>query len=131
MSLELRAELLKAAMSKDSGVRELARELHRRTDTVVSLIKEMEEQNLLKRETRKPNARGRPRILVKPTTLGEDYLAAYTKLDLKILRSKRADLVQAARDGEYASRLESRGLAVFDLFLELNSIVGHNREGVA
>lgn len=131
MSFELIAELLNAVKSKDGGVRELASELRRRTDTVVSLIKVMEEQGLLKRETRKPNARGRPRILVKPTTLGEDYLAAYTKLDLKILRSKRADLVQAARDGEYASRLESRGLSVFDLFLELNSIVGHNREGVA
>lgn len=130
MSLELRAELIKAVMSKDSGVRELARELHRRTDTVVSLIKEMEEQGLLKRETRKLNTRGRPRTLVKTTVLGEDYLAAYTKLDLKLLRSTRADLIQAAKDGEYASRLETRGLAAFDLFLELNSIVGRYQKGV-
>jgi len=75
--------------------------------------------------------RGRPRILVRPTTLGEDYLDAYEALKMKPLRSRRADLIQAARDGEYALRLEARGLSPFDLFLELNSVVGHDRKGVA
>jgi len=123
MSLELRAELLMAVKSNPSSVRELARKLHRRTETVVSLIKEMEEQGLLKREVERRNTRGRPRVLVKPMSLGEEYLAAYRTLDLKLLRSRRADLIRAARDGEYAARLESRGLSSFDLFLELNSIV--------
>jgi len=130
MSLELRAELLKAVKPNPSSVRGLARRLHRRTETVVSLIKEMEEEGLLKRKVEKRNTRGRPRVLVKPTTLGEDYLAAYRALNLKPLRSRRADLIRAVKDGEYARRLESRGLSSFDLFLELNSIVGYDKKGV-
>ena len=131
MSLELRAALLKAAKRSPAGVGELARRLHRRTEVVVSLIREMAEDGLLERRAERRGGRGRPRTLVTPTPLGEDYLDAYRALELKPLRSRRAGLVRAAGDGEYAARLEARGLSPFDLFMELNSLVGRVEKGAA
>lgn len=129
MSHEIRAELLKVTNPHPCGVRELVKKLHRSTRTVVSLIKEMEEQGLIEINVEKRNTRGRPRYLIKPTSLGEDYLATYNNLELKPLRSRRNDLVRAIRDAEYAMRLESRGLSPFQLFLELNSLVTTNNRG--
>ena len=124
MSYDAKAELLKALTPPPRSVREFAGRLHYRIEAVVSLIREMEDQGLLKVTTEAGAQRGRPRHLIRATSLGEDYLAAYEALGLKLLRSRKADLRQAERNGEYAARLVSRGVSPFKLFLELNSIVG-------
>jgi DNA-binding MarR family transcriptional regulator len=130
MSLELRDKLLKSVEASPCGVRELAKKIRRKTANVVSLIRAMEEEGLLRREELR-KGRGRPMLIIKATSLGDDFLRTYSMLNLKMLRSRRADLVRAARDAEYAERLESRGLSTFALFLELNSIVGRDNLGVA
>jgi len=121
-----RAELLKAVNLHSPGIRELAKKLHRRPMTIISLINEMEEEGLIEKKVEKRNTRGRPRYLIKPTILGEDYLATYEELELKPLRSRKTDLIRAAKDAEYVKRLVARGLSPFRLFLELNSIVTIN-----
>lgn len=130
MSLS-KVEVLKAAKTQPIGIRALAKELRRRPETVISLVKEMEEQGLLEREMEKRGIRGKPRHLIKSTVLGEDYLASYEALELKPLRSRRADLVRAIRDAEYAERLVARGLSPFHLLLELNSLVATNKGNTA
>lgn len=131
MSHQIRVEILRASNPPPSSVRELVKKLHRRTQTVVSLIREMEEQGLIEKTMEKRENRGRPRYLIKPTSLGEDYLTTYESLELKLLRSRRSDLIKASRDAEYAMRLESRGLSPFQLCLELSSLVTTNNRNAA
>ena len=126
MSYEDEAEFLKALSPPPQSISELAKKLHRRTATVVLLTKEMEEQGLLEVKTEKSDKKGRPRHIIKPTTLGEDYLVTYEELKLKPLRGRKADLRKAATDAEYAERLVSRGLSPIHLFLELNTLVRAN-----
>lgn len=128
MSVEVKVRLLKAAKQEPTGVKELAKKLNHRPETIISLIEEMEEHGLLEKKTEKRSSRGRPKLLVKPTVLGEDYIATYDTLESKPLRSRRTDLIHATRDAEYAERLSERGLSPFSLALELNQIVtAHTR----
>lgn len=129
MSSEIVAEILKAVSPRPCGVRELAKKLNHRPKTVISLVKEMEEQGLIERKVEKRKVRGRPRYLIKPSILGEDYFTTYRKLELKKLRSRRTDLIRATRDAKYVKRLVARGQSPFHLFLELNSIGVFNNKG--
>lgn len=131
MSVEIKVKLLKAVNHQPAGVKELARKLNHRPETVISLIEEMEEQGLLEKKAEKRSTRGRPKCLIKPTILGEDYISTYDALESKPLRSRKTDLTRAAKDAEYAKRLVARGLSPFHLSLELNSIVTANNRDTA
>lgn len=123
MSIEVKVRILKAVKHQPTGVKELAKKLNHRPETIITLIEEMEEHGLLEKKTEKRSSRGRPKHLIKPTTLGEDYITAYDTLESKPLRSRRTDLTHAAKNAEYADRLLERGLSPFSLALELNTIV--------
>ncbi len=62
------------------------------------------------------------------TVLGLDFLETYRRLDLKRLRARKADLDHAVEDALYAQRLVESGHSLFDLFVELNAVVGNIRD---
>ncbi len=128
MSLEAESKLLSIVSERPLGVRELAKAMRKRTQTVVSLIKNMETSGLVDVRPEKGERRGRPRKVVSITVLGEDYLETFEELRVKPLRSSRNDLVRAKREAEYVNRLIARGVDPRRAFLELNSIVRGSRD---
>lgn len=126
MSIIAKAELLKAIIQQPTGIRELAKRLNHRPENIIALIEEMEEQGLIEKEIEKRKNQGRPRLLAKPTTLGEEYLIAFQTLESKLLRSRRTDLARAVKDAEYAKRLVTRKRSPFNLALELSALVRGN-----
>ena len=123
MSVEVEARILSIAKRRPAGVRELSKIMRRRTQTVISTIKRMNAAGLVEVRPEEKRGRGRPRQLVRVTTLGDDYLETYRKLKIKRLRSNRNDLAKAKRDAEYVNRLVTRGKEPYDAFLELNRLV--------
>ena len=96
--------------------------LSRRTGDVINLIQELETQGLIRAE-RGPKGRGRPKRLMAVSELGQDYISAYERLELRPLRGRREDLARGAEEGLHARRLQSRGFSTFGLMLELNEFV--------
>lgn len=123
MSLEVEAQVLTIIKKNPVGVRELSKQMKRRTQTVVNVIKKMNATGLVEVKPDKTDARGRPKLLVRSTALGDDFLETYIRLRNKPLRSNRNDLVKAKRDAEYVKRLVARGVDPFQSFMELNRLV--------
>jgi DNA-binding MarR family transcriptional regulator len=123
MSLEVEVEVLFIVKKDPVGVRELSRIMRRRTQAVVSAIRRMSAAGLVDVRPEETRRRGRPRLVVSATPLGDDYLDAYNRLRTKPLRSNRNDLAKAKRDAEYVNRLITRGKEPYDAFLELNDLV--------
>ena len=122
MSVERRVEILRILRGGPMGIREIIGALSRRAGDVIHLIQEMERQGLVKAES-SPRGRGRPKRLMEASELGQDYVAAYERLELRPLRGRREDLARGAEEGLHAKRLSSRGLSPFGLMLELNDLV--------
>lgn len=123
MSLEVEAQILSIVKKHPAGVRELSKIMRRRTQTVVSTIKRMNAAGLVDLKPEKTHSKGRPRLIISATALGDDYLDTYRRLLGKPLRSSRNDLLKANRDAEYVDRLISRGKDPYEAFLELNVVV--------
>ena len=123
MSLEIEMHILSTVKKYPEGIRELSKIISRRTQTVVSTIKKMNAAGLVNVEPEETIRRGRPRQIVKATTLGEDYLETYNRLMIKPMRGNRNDLLKAKRDAEYVNRLVERGKDPYEAFLELNNLV--------
>jgi len=123
MSIEAKAQTLAAVKREQLGVRELSRIMQTRTQTIVSLIKRMNAEGLVEVKPEKTHMKGRPRLIISATALGDDYLDTYHRLLSKPLRSSRNDLLKANRDAEYVNRLVTRGKKPYDAFLELNRLV--------
>jgi len=123
MSLEIEMQILSTVKKHRAGVRELSKIISRRTQTVVSTIKKMNAAGLVNVEPEETIRRGRPRQIVKATTLGEDYLETYNRLMIKPMRGNRNDLLKAKKDAEYVNRLVERGKDPYEAFLELNNLV--------
>jgi len=123
MSLEIEMQILSTVKKHPAGVRELSKIISRRTQTVVSTIKKMNAAGLVNVEPEETIRRGRPRQIVKATTLGEDYLETYNRLMIKPMRGNRNDLLKAKKDAEYVNRLVERGKDPYEAFLELNNLV--------
>jgi len=123
MSLEVEAQILSIVKKHPAGVRELSRIMRRRTQTVVSTIKRMNAAGLVDLKPEKKHSKGRPRLIISATALGDDYLETYHRLLGKPLRSSRNDLLKAKKDAEYVNRLVARGKEPYDAFLELNNLV--------
>lgn len=123
MSVEIEAQALSIVKKQPVGVRELSRLMRRRTQAVVKLVDDMSAAGLLDVKPEKTDARGRPRLLVRSTILGDDFLEAYIRLTGKPLRSSRNDLLRAKRDAEYVNRLVARGVDPLQAFMELNQLV--------
>jgi len=123
MSLEVETQILSIVKKHPAGVRELSRIMRKRTQTVVSTIKRMNAAGLVELKPEKTHSKGRPRLIISATALGDDYLDTYHRLLSKPLRSSRNDLLKANRDAEYVDRLISRGKDPYEAFLELNVVV--------
>jgi len=123
MSVEAKAQTLATVKRDPVGVRELSRIMKTRTQTIVSLIKEMNAEALIELKPEKTHMKGRPKLIITATPLGDDYLDTYHRLQGKPLRSSRNDLLKAKRDAEYADRLVSRGKDPYTAFTELNTVV--------
>jgi DNA-binding PadR family transcriptional regulator len=122
MSLDQRAQILKTITSTTHGVRDLAQTLKWKTSNVVSLLKKMNQEQLIELEQVPHSKRGRPKKSIRCTPLGFEFLATYKKLKLTPLRARKEDLDHAAKDAAYASRLVANGHAPFQIFMELNMI---------
>jgi DNA-binding PadR family transcriptional regulator len=122
MSLEQRAQILAAITSTTYGVRDLAQTLKWKTSNVVSLLKKMNEEQLITLQQATHSKRGRPKKSITCTPLGSEFLATYKKLKMTPLRARKEDLAHAAKDAAYASRLVAYGHSPFQIFMELNMI---------
>jgi DNA-binding MarR family transcriptional regulator len=122
MSSDQRAQVLEAAASTATGVRDLAKKLNWKTSNVVGLLRKMSEEQLIEFKQVAGSKRGRPRKSVTCTPLGFEFLETYRKLRTKPLRARKEDLDRAAKDAAYVSRLVANGHSPFQVFMELNTI---------
>jgi DNA-binding MarR family transcriptional regulator len=122
MSLDQRAQILTTITSATYGVRDLAQTLKWKTANVVSLLKKMNEEQLIKFQQVPHSERGRPKKNITCTPLGFAFLATYNKLKMTPLKARKQDLERAAKDAAYASRLVTNGHFPFQIFMELNMI---------
>jgi DNA-binding MarR family transcriptional regulator len=125
MSLEQRAQILTAITSTAFGVRELAQTLKWKAANVVSLLKKMNEEQLIALQQVAHSKRGRPKKNSVCTPLGFEFLATYNKLKMTPLRARKEDLAHAAKDAAYASRLVAYGHSPFKIFMELKTIASN------
>ena len=122
MSLDQRAQILTAVTSTNYGVRDLAQTLKWKTSNVVSLLRKMNEEQLIKLQQVTHSKRGRPKKSITCTPLGFEFLATYKKLKMTPLKARKEDLEHAAKDAAYANRLVANGHSPFQIFMELNMI---------
>jgi predicted ArsR family transcriptional regulator len=105
------------------SVSELVASIKMRNKAVIAAVAEMEKRGLVEKRVMKGGGRGRPRVIVSATVLGEEYLKMHNRLGNITLKATPTALRRATADAEYASRLRARGLDPFKLFLELNEHV--------
>jgi DNA-binding PadR family transcriptional regulator len=125
MSLEQRAKILEITTSSTCGVRDIIQMLKMKTSNIISLLKKMEEEQLITTQSAKNRKKGRPKKCIITTSLGHAFLETYKKLNLNILQSRKTDLNHAAKDAKYAKRLAETGHSPFQIFLELNTIASN------
>jgi len=85
----------------------------------------MDEEQLIKIQSAAIQKKGRPKKYIITTSLGYEFLDAYKKLNINILRARKQDLDHAAKDAMDANRLIENGHSPFQIFLELNMIASN------
>jgi len=128
MSLDQRAQVLSLISPARYGVREVIQKLRWKSSHVISLLEQMENEGLVeldKYRAREISKKGRPKKVMKCTSLGNEFLETYHTLKMKPLRARKEDLKHAVKDALYAQRLVENGHSPFKLFLELNTFA-HN-----
>jgi DNA-binding PadR family transcriptional regulator len=125
MSLEKRAKILEIASSSPCGVREIARLIKQKTANVISILRTMEQEQLIKMEPETTLKKGRPKKHITITLLGSEFLHDYRKLSSKPLRARKQDLDHATKDALYTIRLVESGHLPFQVFMELNMIASN------
>ena len=128
MSLTQRARILEITALSPCGVREIVHSLKLKTSNVISLLRKMNEEQLIDIQLVQGSKKGRPKKCITATPLGCDFLNTYTKLNAKPLRARKQDLDHAAKDAMYASRLVERGHSPFQVFMELNMIASNIKD---
>jgi len=125
MSLEERARIIEITASSNCGVRDIVHLLKMKTSNVISLLRKMNEEQLIKIQFDQSQKKGRPKKYVITTSLGYEFLESYKKLNINILRARKQDLNHAAKDAMYANRLIENGHSPYQLFMELNMIASN------
>jgi hypothetical protein len=126
LSLDQRAKILETVISNSYGVKEIIEKIQgTRASNILSLVKDMKEEKLVKVQQVSRSGPGRPKMKIIPTSLGCEFLETYRKLKAKPLRSRQSDLERAKVDAAYAERLVEMGHSAFQLFMELNAIVNN------
>ncbi len=126
-NVSAKAALIALSSQGTEGVLHLAKALQIGPSRLIGMLSELRDQGLIQVQNERTGRAGRPKKKIKATKLGMEYLVAYDALMQKPLKSRRADLRKAAADAEYARRLASGGLSIYDLFLELTTIVNNAR----
>jgi DNA-binding PadR family transcriptional regulator len=121
------AVLMTSLTSEHKGVVELSRELRAGPSKLDRIVTELQDEGLLEVSQVRTGRAGRPRIRIRITPLGQEFLGAYDLLTAKPLKSRRSDLRRATADAEYASRLASRGVSSYTIFHELNTLANATR----
>ncbi len=122
MSLDEKAQILETVSSSSCGIRDVIKKLACRASRVISLLKEMEQEQLIEFQSATQSKRGRPRKNVVCTGLGLEFLEAHRRLRMKPVRARKEDLDHAVKDALYVQRLVANGHLPFKLFMELNDI---------
>lgn len=117
--------MLAVVISGSYGVREAIQKLRWQPSLVISLLKRMREEGLVKLECVRAHKRGRPKNIIVITSLGFEFLETYRRLEMKTLRARKQDLERAVEDALYTERLVAYGHSPFKLFIELNTFA-HN-----
>ena len=86
MSLEQKAQVLEAAASASCGVRDAVQKLTCKTSSVISLLKEMEQERLIELTKAVYSRRGRPKKIITCTPLGFEFLESFQFLNRHSMR---------------------------------------------
>ena len=127
MFFEQRARVLEIVTSASAqcGVRDIVYLMKMKSSNVITLLRKMQEEQLVEIRFAKGPKKGRPKKFIIPTSLGGDFLDAYKNLSLKPFRAREQDLNHAVKDAMYAIRLVDNGHSPFQVFMELNMIASN------
>lgn len=113
--------ILRHCEKNTESVSQILAKLGGRSETTISLIKELSTRRLLQ-ITPKKNGVGRPRHSVQTTPLGKQFIEQYNRLlDIR-LQSNENDIKKAIKQGEQARRLVELGVDPYARFQEVNEI---------
>ncbi len=116
-------ELLRFINPPGYGVRDIARNLHHRPNSVIKNLKRMKEQGLITFQLKISNVKGRPKKIPKITDLGIEYLESFNEMQSKILKARKADFDKALKDLKLTERMINRGRKPDELFVALRDVV--------
>lgn len=103
-------------------VSELVRKAGRNHERIMALIRELEERGLLLLKISKDHSRGRPRHLLRPTPLGEQFVQEYRQLLNLPLHSNNNDIKKALYQADLAQRLVEQQISPYVRFQEINEL---------
>ena len=120
--LDRAATVLSYCSESAMPVSELVKKAGRNHDNTIALIRELEECGLLLPEISKEHSRGRPRHLLRPTPLGEQFVQKYRQLLNLRLRSNDNDVKKALHQADLAQRLVDQQISPYGRFQEINKL---------
>jgi predicted transcriptional regulator len=124
LSTEKAAQLLSHCASAPVAVSELTQKIKQSHDTTINLVRQLEAGRLLERTVER-RARGRPRHLIRTTSLGEEFVRLYNRLLGLRLFSNSNDISKAIRLADLTERVVALGVDPYERFLEINQLAGN------
>ena len=122
LQLDRAAMVLSYCSETALATSELVKKTGRNHENTIALIRELEECGLLLQEIFKEHSRGRPRQLLRPTPLGEQFVEKYRQLLNLPLRSNDNDLKKAVHQADLAQRLADQQISPYARFQEINKL---------
>lgn len=120
--LDERAAVLQTISPDSRGVRELVKKLRWKTTRVVSLLKTMEKEGLIDFSKSSNSRRGRPKKIVAPTVLGNEFLETFQQCQRKVVQMNYNDVKSAVYQALLAKKLEELNISPYQRFMELNTL---------
>jgi predicted transcriptional regulator len=120
--LDLAAKILSCCSESDLSVSDLIRKVSGNHDKTMALIKQLEERSLLLPEISRSHSVGRPRIYLRTTPIGKQFITECNHLYDLSLRSNDNDIKNALHQAELAQRLVDDGVSPYARFQEINEI---------
>ena len=104
------------------SVSELVRKAGGNHEKTIALIMNLEERGLLLQEIFRGQGRGRPRHLLRPTALGEQFVQKYRQLLSLPLRSNDNDIKKALYQADLVKKLVDQKISPYARFQEINKL---------
>lgn len=120
--LDERAAVLQTISPDPRGVRELVKKLRWKTTRVISLLKTMEKEGLIDFSKSSNSHRGRPKKIVAPTVLGNEFLETFQQCQRKVVQMNYNDVKSAVHQALLVKRLEEFNISPYQRFMELNTL---------